>query len=484
MKKYILTLSLLIVGVLMASTLASAQGPANLPGSGWWSGEQVQNVGDSDGTLVITAYDSESTATYDGPSQSVASGGSYTYLPGDFTGMPEGFIGSAVVSSDQPVVAIVNETNLLLGSLGVSGGAAAAQYQGVDGSKTDTTVVFPLVKNSYGSPAKTTTFFIQNAGTADATLDAVYVVAGGTFTHTYTGVGPNQMVVLNPADASVPSGNDSLGALTVTSDEPIAGVVNEHKASESPATVLQATKGFTPSDFDMQAYAPLWKQNWGGRYTGIQVMNVSTSAIDVTVTYYYAAGSAGSGTDTDSTTGLAPGASWTSFNPSAVTSGSYGSAIIEGTGDVVAIVNETYYPSVPSGQMQKQTTYSCMPASSATTEVAIPLYKEQFGPKWSGLQVMNVGSSEATNIVLVFSPTVGGSYTTAPQSVAAGESLNFLDVNGKDIWGGGTPLPQNTNSGVVITADQPIVAMVNEAVRPGQTVVQDNNNYEGFNLAP
>jgi hypothetical protein len=394
--------------------------------------------------------------------------------------MPDGFIGSAVVSSDQPVVAIVNETNLQLGDLGVSGGAAAAQYQGIDGSETDTSAVFPLVKNDYFS--KTTTFFIQNAGTAATTVQAVYVVSAGTFTYTSPSIDPGQMVVLNPTDASVPTGSTSLGALTVTSSQPIAGVVNEHLTVASPATVLQATKGFTPSDFDMKAYAPLWKQNWGGRYTGIQVMNVSGSPVDVTISYAYTSG--GTGVETDSTTGLAPGASWTSFQPSSVADGSYGSATIVGTGNIVAIVNETYYPSPPPGQIQKQTTYSCIPDGSATTKVAVPLFKERFGPKWSGLQVMNVGGSPATNIVLTFSPTAGGSYPTAPQSVAAGESLTFLDVNGMNIWGGGTALPTGTNNGVVITSDQPIVAMVNEAVAPGQSLVQDNNNYEGFNLTP
>ncbi len=47
-----------------------------------------------------------------------------------------------------------------------------------------------------------------------------------------------------------------------------------------------------------------------------------------------------------------------------------------------------------------------------------------------------------------------------------------------------TTAPSNSTYGVTITADQNIVAIANEAVYPGAALLQDKNNYEGFNLTP
>lgn len=192
MKKFgwvpiVVALSLLVTG------LASAQG--SLPGGGWWSGEQVQNVGLSAASINITAYDSNSSATYQ-ETKSVDPGKAYTFTPFfDFATMPDGFIGSAIVSSDQPIKAIVNVTNLPVGSFGVTGGRAAAQYQGVDGSATGTTLFFPIAKGDYYD--NTTTFYVQNAGSSAATATANFLMrTGATYNYTTPSIGPGQMAVL------------------------------------------------------------------------------------------------------------------------------------------------------------------------------------------------------------------------------------------------------------------------------------------------
>ena len=473
---FVLVIALIVAGTVMA----------DLPGGGWWSGEQIQNVGTSTATIQITAYSGG--ATYSGDSRTLDPGASTTYLPDDFSGMPDGFQGAAVVSSDQPIKAIVNVTNRQVGSYGISGGLAAAQYQGIDGSQTATTLSFPLVKNNYYG--KTTTFYIQNAGSSTANITASYKVAAGDFNKTYT-IEPNEMVVVNPADAGVPEGTDSLGALTVTSDQPIAGVVLEHPASGSPAKMLQATRGFTPADYDTKIYAPIVKRGFYGRHTGIQVQNVETATnVDVYVTYYGVTGC--SGEYHNSYSNLAPGASYTFFDDPNLPEGCLASAIITATGNIAGVVNETFYPSVPAGQEQAQTTYSCIPAKSATTKVAVPLYKNKFGNKTTGLQVQNVGNAVAT-VTLQFSlgpyggtPTV---YTLSNVTIDPGAAKTFLLLDDPSYDVGGTwdtRPPAGVYGSVTITADQPIVAIANESVYPfdGSVLVQDKNNYEGFNLSP
>jgi hypothetical protein len=235
MKKIGIYLTLLFA-LTLAISAAFAQG--GLPGSGWWSGEQVQNVGDDDATITVTAYDKDTTDTFSA-SETVASGGAFTFLPNSFADMPSGFQGSAVVSSNQPIKAIVNVTNRLSGDLGIDGGKAAAQYQGVDGSMVADTLYFPLVKGNHYS--KTTTFYVQNAGSADATnVVATFNMANGdSFTYNVPAIAPNKMVAFSVFDAAdydgtcTPEGTCRKGGLIVTSDQPLAGTVMEHYTTES-----------------------------------------------------------------------------------------------------------------------------------------------------------------------------------------------------------------------------------------------------------
>jgi len=139
----------------MTAMVAASGGP---PGGGFYSGQTVQNVGSSAATVSVTVYNSAGgavagTANYN----NVQPGGSVTFFASDVVASGS-LLGSAVVSSDQPIKAIVNVTNKVNGAQGVAGGTAAAQYGGVD--QPATTISFPLAKGNFGN--KTTAFYIQN----------------------------------------------------------------------------------------------------------------------------------------------------------------------------------------------------------------------------------------------------------------------------------------------------------------------------------
>jgi len=491
MKKFSL-FSLIVILTFVGTALASGAPP----GSGWWSGEQIQNVSSSTADVMVTAYDSSNPSNTYTTSKSLNSGSSATFLPSDFTGLPAGFMGSAVVSSNQEIRAIVNVTNRLAGDLGVSGGLAAAQYQGMNAG--DTTLNFPLAKNDYYN--KTTTFYIQNAGGSAATAEVTFLAGASSYSYTTPSIQPGAMVAVSPADAGMSSGNTSgLGSMQVTSTQALAGVVLEHFTSQNPATLLQATRGFTTSNADNKVFAPIIKNSYYNRFTGLQVQNANTSGnIDITVTYKAIDGCSGS--YTDSATGVQPGKSHTFVHLSGSTnlpSNCLAAATVDVTGgNVVAIVNESFIPGY-SGT-QESTTYSALPDVDATTKVSVPLFKEYSYGKWTGLQVQNVGSATATNVVLTFSgPT--GSYVSNPLTIAAGAGLTFVDVRLKpaSFWNGTAMTPTalgcdsggcdgNGVFGVTVTADQNVVAIANESPYPlaAVKVNQDKNNYEGFNLNP
>jgi hypothetical protein len=477
-------LALIVAGSLLVAGIVSAQAPG--PGGGWWSGEQVQNVGTATGTIVITAYDMDAPHTEYDADALVDPGAARTFMPTDFTGMGSGFAGSAIVSSDQPIKAIVNVTNqeaTLAGgvTVGTPGGKASAQYQGMD--QPDTTLYFPLAKhNRYGN---TTVFYIQNAGSGAATATAVFSMDdGGVYTYTTPSIPVGTMVFVSPANAGVPTSNTNranIGSLKVTSTEPLAGVVMEQDTSETVATVLFGTRGFTSADFDDKAYAPVVKNNRFGRFTGIQVQNVGTSKITVTISYVGTSGNC-KGVQTQDEITVDPGKSTTAVSSAGnFTANCTGAATLEGTGDFVAIVNETNL----AGYSAAGIVYSAMADSSATAKLSLPLFKDQRFNATTGLQIQNVGVTTATNVIATFSCKGGSTFTSAssPQTIGPGGGFLFYKPSSMGTAVFPTGFSANVNCAVIVTSDQPILGIANETsvAIPAHL---DDYNYEAFPLTP
>lgn len=478
MKKVGMMLLLVALVALPAATLA------DLPGGGWWSGEQVQNVGNDVAHVLVTSYDASSSATYTA-SYDIPVGGAWTFLPSDF-GHPDGFQGSAVVEADQLVKAVVNVTNRESGGYGITGGFAAAQYQGIEAPATE--VNFPLAKINHFN--KTTTYFIQNAGNAATTSGTATFVMRNGDTHTYDlpAIGVNQMILFTAADAGADpnnaDNNGKVGGMSVTADQPLAGVVMEHFHTENPATILQGARGFTAADYDTTLLAPVAKHNRYGRFTGIQVQNVSGGTIDINVTYEGTAGACAGNTYNDSATGVLDGASATFLGTAVLPENCTAAATIVGGGNIVAIVNEAFQAGYVPAEGQRATTYNAFPAGTASMTLSVPLYKENRFSKTTGLQVQNVSSTGDAHITLAF--VCGGTtYTTNVQTIGPGASANYTRVSqNAGLWSGDV-MPENVNCAVTVTsADENIVGMANESVFPfsGAPIQQDNSNYEAFNL--
>lgn len=479
MSKKVLTVFALMLVLLVAVGLVSAQG--QLPGSGWKSGQQIQNVGTANATIVFQAYNQAGVGSSCG-SKSAAPGGSVNFLTDVDCDVPAGFVGSAVVSADQPIAAIVNVNNR-------GTGAAAGQYRGTDGADVATTIAFPLVKNNFGG--RTTTFYVQNASTNTNNIEATFRAGGSSYNKTFPNVPANAMVVISAADAGVPSG--AVGSLSVTGTQPLAGTSLEHEASAPVAQNLQASKAFTPSDYDTVAYCPLVRNNHtaNDQTTGIQAQNVAAAAQTIRVDYAYSVGGGSLQTKTVTSPSLQPGESFTFFAKDAtygMPDGALGSATVTGTsGNIAVIVNDRGFKSTNPNRV---TAYACFPASSATNNVVLPLYKEYFGGNTTGIQIQNVGTSGAT-VTVTYAPSSGSpvnfSHTTP---IPPGASATFFGVSnltspaGITNPGGGASGLFNTFGGVSITSNQPIVAIGNESMSAaaGQAPSgQDTKNYEGFN---
>jgi hypothetical protein len=160
---------------------------------------------------------------------------------------------------------------------------------------------------------------------------------------------------------------------------------------------------------------------------------------------------------------------------------------------MVGIVNESYLDPNAMPGTQSSASYNLFPTVLTTTRIVAPLFKEQFGGKTSGLQVMNVGAITAT--LHVEFRRGANTWTTINYTVAPGASANFylLANCGAACWGTGTAIPRGTNASATVYSDQPIIGIVAEmpytAADPpcfGQAngPCYDRMSYEAFNVTP
>lgn len=469
-KTFVLVLALLLVSV----GLVSAQS-GNLPGSGWWSGQQIQNVGTASTSVLFTAYDDQGNDYSCGNVKTAAPGQSVNFLTNTDCDVPAGFVGSAVVSADQPIAAIVNVVNM-------PSGRAAGMYRGTDGADVANTIAFPLMKNNYFG--RSTTLYIQNASTSPNNINVTVKVGAATHTKTFNNVPANAMVLVGPADTNPAMGNNTVGSATVTGSGALAGAALEYQTAVALGSNLHAYTAFGPQDFAPKAFCPLIRNNYVRLNTGIQAQNVSNSAQAIRVTYSYRVNNTGAVQTRVVTSASVPaGASTTFFTPSnGLPAGSVGSATVEGVngGNIAVIVNDETFVLNPN----RVAAYTCFPASAATTKLALPLYKEFYFGDTSGIQVQNVGGA-AANISVTYYPPSGSPVRFTQNNVAAGASATFYNASGSSAVSGSPASLLQTAGGVVVEANQPVVAIVNEepgakaGTRPASN--QDAKLYEGFN---
>jgi hypothetical protein len=432
-----------------------------LPGPGWFTGVQIQNIGTGPATISVSYYarDTADVYTYT-PSTPVAQNSSINILGSEGTGWspsqpPAGFIGSAVVESDQAVLAIVNETN----------GTAAGQYKGASGG-TETTISVPLVKYSLGGKSSEVT--VQNIGTASTTVTVNYsgkigaTPATGTDTHT---IDANKMWVFSPAGIV---GAGFLGAATVSSSGgvPITAVSNEFFSDAANANygrVLQASNAFGSVAGTTTLYVPIQKKNFpavNGKSTGLQVQNLGAAAADISVTWRDQNTAL---TYTGTYNGLAAGESYTFYGASMTTpAGFVGSAVVTATQNIVAIVNESF--DAPPAGGQKSTTYAGFNNNLPTTKVYVPLQKKNLGVNTTGIQIMNVSASSASVTCTYY---VGGS--TYPVS-------KTVNANASQTWLNEPAVPNASYGSAICESTANIIGVINEA-----STTMDVKNYEGFN---
>lgn len=358
-------IAVLLVFALMAISVAAV---AAAP-STYSSGFQVANMSASPAAIIVTYVNQDGT-TDATVSDTILANASTTYFP---IGANDGFNGSVVISSDQPVAAIAN-------TLG-DGGVYGASYESFSAGAA--TVNLPLItKANYGYD---TWFNVQNAsapGGADVTIDIAF---DGAPTCNQTGVviKAGAAKTFNQATESC-FGSSYVGAATVTAT---GGDVVATVMQTGPATLL-AYNGFTGGS--TMPIMPLVQANNYGYSTGIQIQN--TGGVDTDVTVSYVAGSAG--TDCTEMQTIVGGASATFALSSSCTAlggasfvGAASVTINTGSQDLVAIINQVNFDSNDKGGA-----YNAFDPAIASESVNFPLIMQANYGYFTGFNVYNAGA--------------------------------------------------------------------------------------------
>ncbi len=179
----------------------------------------VRNLGTNSTTVTIVCYDRLTSTTYDcdGPGSGVSINGNATAVFMIGSPVPDGFIGSAVVSSSgQPIATLIYETG--------------NPYKLVTNAPSigSTTAYAPELYGNYVQNGQTwdTGISVQNLDSVNsATITVSYYRQNGTFVTSWSNtIGPYKTWILNYASGNLP-GNFS-GSAVITSNRPIAALVN------------------------------------------------------------------------------------------------------------------------------------------------------------------------------------------------------------------------------------------------------------------
>ncbi len=304
---------------------------ANLAYGGYTTGIGLVNLATSPTNITVTYRDGTGVTSATQNLPNVAAG-AYQGIYSGTAGLPNGFAGTATITSSAgSLAAVVNETG------------PGNQFSSYDAVAAGSTTSFAPValNNAYGG--YNTGMGIQNTTASAGTVTITYYTSTGTATVTTSPIVANGYL-------GVYQGTDipTAGAYTakLTSSVPVAAIVNEVAPSNTSAKQSTAYNTFISGNSSL--HLPLVESAGAdGWSTGEGIMNTGAVGISVTVTYYDTA--TGAAVGTPQTQPLAPNASWDLYQPAGgLPSGMRATAVITTSssstssgGQVAVICNES-----------------------------------------------------------------------------------------------------------------------------------------------
>lgn len=450
--------SLLVAVVLIAAMVAPVMGQGATSQT-WTSSITYYTPSTTAGTLQITYYASDGTG-YQAPSLTLSAHKAGSLLIGNVTTVPNGFAGSAVLSSDVPIMATYVQ---------FADGTAGPQYGRVlygSFKPEDAASTFYVPTVLYDPPTRGSTSLvgIQNIESFEATINLKFYAVGATVptVNKDVDIKAQSAYIFRPVDVGLATGFS--GSLVIT------GVKKGDPAT--PAKVLASSietdnvgRGAYAFEGTAQGankiYMPSMMCQGGAdkQMSYYAIQNAGTTTATVTIKYY---NTSGNQVGTLPATAIGAGGKL-STNPcvAGVAANVSGSAVIESTGaQIIAIAkikSDTGMATAFVGQ------------GAGALKVGAPYVRwaqTSSGDFRSYIAIMNVGDQPATNIVAKYydgNGALAGQETVA----AAGTPLNqFIKRNSTASSAGALTTGYQdfgfhpAGGAVEIESDQPIVVVL------------------------
>jgi hypothetical protein len=371
---------------------------------------------------------------------------------------------SGLVWADRPIGAIVRTDWFS------SGGAALYSDVGLGPE-----VALPLTMIDYAGGSSIV--FVQNAQPEESQVVRVELRASGQSAPVVemdVEIAGGHSVMLDLArhepykDVAPNTEIGFLGSMVFRAEGPI-GVQSYIDFASSDRAVV-AFEGVPTDRAATRLFAPLIRKQFFGYDTGISVVNPGAEEAVVSVRYRGApAGGLSSCMGLEIEHGpltIAGGSSAVFYQGpgggSGLPDGCVGSAVIEASRPVLAVVVDSLHFTDQSAA------HNAVRAEDGSTRIALPLVRRQHVAAWkltTGIQVMNVGERPA-NVALTIAGDQGrvltGCGAACYATIAPRESHTFYPGAA-----GLTVLPAGAFGSAVLSSDEPIVALVNDASETG-----------------
>lgn len=314
MKKIFLVLA--VFALVFATAVTTSPVKAVAYGTQFVTSITYQNVGTAAANITIQFYPKANGTPIPVTPAPLAKGAGTSLYVGSVSGLSSGFLGSAVLSSDQPVVATLVQIG--------SGTVKNRPLSGAFSVGSNYVLVPTVLKNYFGSNS---VFSVQNVGSAATDVTLKFVpTSGATVTHTVSALPAGSAEYIDMGTfpgITAPTFNGSVQINTTGS------VVASSMELGTTSDKAYAFEGAT--DFASTIFMPSALCSYNGQTSWYAVQNTAAGNVGVTVKY--------SNGKNDGPYTLAPGAK-KSFGGCAAgnPAGFIGSAQIVSTGgDIVAM---------------------------------------------------------------------------------------------------------------------------------------------------
>lgn len=450
--------TLVVLLAIIAGTLVVGQGTASAQAPSQSSTFQVLNLSSSvDASITIDFYNQQGTKV-NSENDTVARGASNTYNPIPVTAP---FNGSAVISSSEPVAVIsnlvINTTKNALGS-----------YVGFNAGGS--TLYFPLIQK--GNGPNNSTFNIQNTGDTQVSITIKFVPEPGqgypAIADVTDTIQPGAAKTYDQATMSqFSSATKWVGSATVTvnGSGTVAGVANVINSADANAYRLFTYNGFTAGTTTVKA--PLIQEANNTNRTSINCQNLSPNTT-TTINVQYTPEPGNPAKASESKSNIGPNAIAVFLQAETGTK-FVGSALISSSPAVplACVINQTR---TNRGLGSAYEGFSAQSGAASNTVVA-PLVQAKNGATnvYSAVTVATLDGTEAT-FTIDYRPEPG--ITDPPNETKTGAVVVF-DQNAS--------IAQKFVGGAVITANKPIVAIVNQTRGVVQYPRDVLSSYSAFN---